>query len=125
MKINKSIVIKNNRLNNISFTLINNHNYVHIFVFITIFVYIHNYVFSIKNLINLFVNRIRKNFLLNVKKKIRYNSKICFYCEKTSYFVKNCFYKLIELRFVLLIFILFIFNTFNIFAFVCKMQKNE
>ena len=74
---------------------------------------------------NLFVNRVRKNFLLNVEKQVRRDSKVCFYCEETNHFVKNCFHKFIELRFVSLIFTLFTFNTFNISAFARKIQKNE
>ena len=74
---------------------------------------------------NLSVNRVRKFFLLNVEKQARCDSKICFYCENIDYFAKNCFHKFIELRFVLLTFTLFIFNTFDIFAFARKMQKNE
>ena len=67
----------------------------------------------------------RKNFLSDVEKKARRDSKTCFYCEENDHFVKNCFHKFVEIRFVSIIAIFFTFNSSDIFAFVRKMQKNE
>ena len=61
--------------------------------------------FLVDDFINLFANRVKRNFLTVAKKQGKRDREKCFYYEKTSHFADNCFHKFI-IRFVS------IFNNF-------------
>ena len=120
-KIIKSIFIRINRLSNVSSISTHNHNH----AVVSISIHIYNHSSSTEESMNLFANRMRKNFLSDVEKKIRRDSKACFYCDENDHFVKNCFHKFAEIRSVSIIAIFSTFNSSDISAFVRKMQRNE
>ena len=77
---------------------------------------------------NLFVNRIRREFLIDVEKIRRRENDCYLYCEKTNHFVRNCFHKFLNIRAISINFISiaqFVAINFSKFAFVRKMQKKK
>ena len=80
-----------------------------------------------ENFMNFSVNRVRRDFFIEIEKQQRRENDLCFYCEKLDHLTRNCFRKFI-FRFVFFDFIFSISfqsaSIFDIFAFVNKMQKN-
>ena len=93
---------------------INNYNYFH---------------FSVvdENFIKFLINRVRRDFFIEIEKQHRRESDLCFYCEKFDYLIRDCFRKFIFRS----VFFDFIFSinfqfafVFDTFVFVNKIQKN-
>ena len=100
------------------------------FIF-TVFANISNYNYSHssiadENFMNFSVNRVRRDFFIEIEKQQRRENDLCFYCEKFDHLVRNCFRKS-TFRFVFFDFIFSVnFQSVSIFdtsAFVNKMQK--
>ena len=76
---------------------------------------------------NFSVNRIKRDFFIEIEKQHRRESDLCFYCEKLDHLIRNYFRKFI-FRFVFFDFIFSInfqfVSIFDTFVFVNKMQKN-
>ena len=76
---------------------------------------------------NFSINRVKRDFFIEIEKQHRRESNLCFYCKKFDYLIRNCFRKFIFRS-------IFFDNTFSInfqfvsilntFVLVNKMQKN-
>ena len=113
---NKKIINtqRNNTFNVTTFVNINNYNYFH---------------FSIadENFMNFSINRIKRDFFIEIEKQHRRENDLCFYCEKFDHLICNCFRKFIfrsiffDNIFSINFQFVFVFDTF---VFVNKIQKN-
>ena len=76
---------------------------------------------------NFSVNRIKRDFFIEIEKQQRCENNLCFYCEEFDYLIRNCFRKF-TFRFVFFDFTFLInfqlASIFDTFVFVNKMQKN-
>ena len=76
---------------------------------------------------NFSINRIKRDFFIEIEKQHRRESNLCFYCEELDYLIRNCFRKFIfrsiffDNIFSINFQFVFVFDTF---VFVNKIQKN-
>ena len=113
---NKKIINiqRNNTFIVTTFVNINNYNYFH---------------FSIadENFMNFSINRVKRDFFIEIEKQHRRENDLCFYCEKFDHLICNCFRKFIfrsiffDNIFSINFQFVFVFDTF---VFVNKIQKN-
>ena len=113
---NKKIINiqRNNTFIVTTFVNINNYNYFH---------------FSIadENFMNFSINRVKRDFFIEIEKQHRRENDLCFYCEKLDHLIRNCFRKFIfrsiffDNIFSINFQFVFVFDTF---VFVNKIQKN-
>ena len=76
---------------------------------------------------NFLINRIERDFFIEIEKQYRRENNLCFYCKKFDYLIRNCFRKFIfrsiffDNIFSINFQLIFVFDTFVFFN---KIQKN-
>ena len=76
---------------------------------------------------NFSINRVKRDFFIEIEKQHRRENDLCFYCEKFDHLICNCFRKFIfrsiffDNIFSINFQFVFVFDTF---VFVNKIQKN-
>ena len=81
---NKKIINiqRNNTFTFTAFVNINNHNYFYFLV-------------ADENFMNFSVNRVKRDFFIEIEKQQRRENDLCFYCEELDHLARNCFRKFI------------------------------